>query len=56
MNSSYNALTKKASDKLMQGCSIFYIGCDGSVTFDEIIYEDRYPQYHDEIYSVIRKE
>ena len=27
---------------------------DGHVEFDEILYEDRYPQYHDDIYAVIR--
>jgi len=52
--SSYNAISSKGKDKLMQGCSVYYIHEDGQVTFDEIIYEDRYPQYHDEIYAVIR--
>ena len=52
--SSYNAISSKGKDKLMQGCSIYYIHEDGQVTFDEIIYEDRYPQYHDDIYAVIR--
>lgn len=52
--SSYNVVSKRLSDKLMQGCSVYYIHHDGRVTFDEIIYEDRYPQYHDEIYAVIR--
>jgi hypothetical protein len=54
--SSYNAISKKVADKLMQGASIYYIDDEGSVTFDEVVYEDRYPQYHDEIYRVIRKE
>lgn len=52
--SSYNAISSKGKDKLMQGCSIYYIHEDGQVTFDEILYEDRYPQYHDDIYAVIR--
>jgi len=52
--SSYNVVSKRLSDKLMQGCSAYCIHHDGRVTFDEIIYEDRYPQYHDEIYAVIR--
>lgn len=52
--SSYNVVSKKLADKLMQGCSIYYIHDDGHVEFDEIIYEDRYPQYHDDIYAVIR--
>lgn len=54
--SSYNAISKKVSDKLMQGCSLYYVNEKGEVSFDEIIYEDRYPRYHDLIYSVIRKE
>ena len=54
--SSYNAISKKVADKLMQGCTVYYIHADGQVSFDDVIYEDRYPQYHDEIYSVIRKE
>ena len=52
--SSYNAISSKGKDKLMQGCSIYYIHDDGHVEFDEILYEDRYPQYHDDIYAVIR--
>ena len=39
---------------LMQGCSVYYIHADGHVEFDDIIYEDRYPQYHDDIYAVVR--
>lgn len=54
--SSYNTISKKVADRLMQGATIYYIDADGQVTFDDVIYEDRYPQYHDEIYSVIRKE
>lgn len=54
--SSYNAISKKVADKLMQGATIYYIDAEGQVTFDDVIYEDRYPQYHDEIYSVIRRE
>lgn len=54
--SSYNTISKKVADKLMQGATIYYIDAEGQVTFDDVIYEDRYPQYHDEIYSVIRKE
>ena len=52
--SSYNAISSKGKDRLMQGCSIYYIHDDGHVEFDEILYEDRYPQYHDDIYAVIR--
>ena len=52
--SSYNAVSSKGADKLMQGCSVYYIHDDGHVEFDDIIYEDRYPQYHDDIYAVIR--
>jgi len=52
--SSYNAISTKRADRLMQGCSVYYIDAEGKVTFDDIIYEDRYPQYHDDIYAVIR--
>ena len=52
--SSYTAVSTRHSDKLMQGCSVYYIHSDGHMTFDEIVYEDRYPQYRDEIYDVIR--
>ena len=52
--SSYNVVSKKLADKLMQGCSVYYIDAEGQITFDDILYEDRYPQYHDDIYAVIR--
>ena len=53
--SSYNTISKKVANKLIQGATIYYIDEQGQVTFDDVIYEDRYPQYHDEIYRVIRK-
>ena len=52
--SSYNVVSKGLANKLMQGCSIYYIHHDGHMEFDELIYEDRYPQYHDDIYAVVR--
>ena len=52
--SSYNVVSKKLADKLMQGCSVYYIHEDGQVTYDDILYEDAFPQYHDDIYAVIR--
>jgi hypothetical protein len=52
--SSYNVVSKKLADKLMQGCSVYYIHEDGKVTYDDILYEDAFPQYHDDIYAVIR--
>ena len=52
--SSYNVVSKKLADKLMQGASVYYIDHEGKVTFDDIIYEDCFPQYHDDIYAVIR--
>ena len=51
--SSYNLISKGLSDKLIQGCSVYRIHPDGSVTYSDIFYEDRYPGYHDEIHSVI---
>ena len=53
--SSYNILSKKMGTKLMQGCSVYTIDHMGRVEFGDIIYEDRYPEYHDGIFSVIRK-
>lgn len=53
--SSYNMISKGLGDKLLQGCTVYYVDVNGQLTFDDIYYEDRYPQYHDEIYSVIRK-
>lgn len=53
--SSYNVISKHLADKLLQGATIYYVDADGKVSFDDVIYEDRYPEYHDEIYSVIRK-
>ena len=53
--SSYNILSKKMGTKLMQGCSVYTIDHMGCVEFGDIIYEDRYPEYHDGIFSVIRK-
>ena len=53
--SSYNALSSQADDHLLQGCTVYTIDYDGNVTFDDIIYEDRYPQYHEDIYAVVRK-
>jgi len=52
--SSYNTISARKADRLMQGCSVYYVHHDGHVTYDDIIYEDRYPQHRDEIYSVIR--
>ena len=31
----------------MQGATLYYYDDKGNVSFDDIIYEDRYPQYHD---------
>lgn len=53
--SSYNAISKKVSEKLLQGCTVYWIDEEGHLTFDDILYEDRYPQYRDEMYRVIRK-
>ena len=52
--SSYNMISTRRADKLKQGCSVYYVHADGSVTYDDIFYEDRYPEYHDDIYAVIR--
>ena len=48
-------ISKGLSDKLLQGCTVYYVDAEGKLTLDDIYYEERYPQYHNEIYSVIRK-
>lgn len=53
--SSYNVISKKLADRLLQGCAVYTIDAAGQVSYGDILYEDRYPQYHDEIYAVIRK-
>lgn len=53
--SSYNSISTKKETKLIQGCSVYTIDYEGNVSFGDVIYEDRYPQYHDDIYAVIRK-
>lgn len=59
--SSYNVLSKAKSiqvgktDKLLQGCSVFYITSDGELSVDEIRYEDRYPKEQEVIREIIRK-
>ena len=52
--SSYNVVSKQLADKLLQGCSVYRIHADGMVDFDDVVYEDRFPQFRDEIYAVIR--
>ena len=53
--SSYNALSKRVSDTILQGCSIYYIDAEGRVSYDDVFYEERYPQYRDRIYAIIRR-
>lgn len=52
--SSYNMISKSLSDRLLQGCTVYEIDADGVMTVGDIYYEDRYPQYRDDIYRVIR--
>ena len=53
--SSYNVISKKLGNKLLQGCTVYTIHADGTTEYGDIFYEDRYPQYREEIYRVIRK-
>ena len=53
--SSYNLISKKLGSTLLQGCSVYFVDAAGAMTFGDILYEERYPQYHDDIYRVIRK-
>ncbi|MDD6682579.1 MAG: metallophosphoesterase [Clostridiales bacterium] len=53
--SSYNIISKKLGKKLLQGASVYYIDAEGRVGFGDILYEDRFPFLHDDIYAVIRK-
>lgn len=42
--SSYNVITKKKGDKLIQGCSIYIISSEGEITFDKVINANKYDQ------------
>ena len=53
--SSYNVISKKLENRLLQGASVYNIHSDGSMTFGDIFYEDVYPGYMEEIYKVIRR-
>lgn len=53
--SSYNLISKKLGNRLLQGCSVYYIDAQGRLGFGDLFYEDRYPYDHDDIYAVIRK-
>ena len=53
--SSYNVISKGLSDRLIQGCSVYDVYADGHVEYGDILYEDRYGGYRDEILKVIRK-
>ena len=52
---SYNAISKKVESRLLQGATLYTIDVDGNFSRDDILYEDRYPQYMEDIYRVIRK-
>lgn len=52
--SSYNTISTRRTDRLLKGCSVYYVHADGSIAFDDILYEERYPEYRDDIYAVIR--
>ena len=54
--SSYNLVSKKKSDKLMQGATIYYIDAQGKVTFGDIVYHDYFPEHIEEMYRVARKD
>lgn len=53
--SSYNVISKKMGDRLIQGASVFYIDAEGRTGFGDVFYEDRFPYYQGEIYAVIQK-
>ena len=53
--SSYNVISKGLGDRLIQGCSIYTVSAEGTVTIGDILYEDRYPHYREEIHGIIRK-
>jgi len=53
--SSYNVISKKLENKLLQGATVYTINAEGQVSFGDVIWEDTFPQYHDDIYAVIRK-
>ena len=47
--SSYNMATKGLSNDLLQGCSIYTIDAQGSITFDTVVNAERFPQLQAEI-------
>jgi len=47
--SSYNVATKGISNDLLQGCSIYYIDEQGSLSFDTVVNTERYPNLQQEI-------
>jgi len=47
--SSYNMATKGLSNNLLQGCSIYTIDAQGSITFDTVVNAERFPQLQAEI-------
>lgn len=53
--SSYNAISEKVSDRLLQGATVYFIDANGGVRIEDRFYEEVFELYHDEIYSVIRK-
>ena len=53
--SSNNVISKGLGDRLIQGCSIYTVSAEGTVTIGDILYEDRYPHYREEIHGIIRK-
>lgn len=53
--SSYNVISKGISDRLIQGCTVYNVCEDGHVEYGDIYYEDRYPNYREEILKIIKK-
>lgn len=51
--SSYNVVSKGLGDNLIQGCSIYTISDEGSITFGDVINADIYPQ--EEVVKLYKK-
>lgn len=53
--SSYNILSKGGTEKLLQGCTVYWVDSVGELSVDDIYYEDLLPQHREEMYTVVRK-
>ena len=53
--SAYNMISQKVSEHSGVGCTVYTVDYEGNVTFRDLLFEDYFPEYRDEIHRVIRK-